>query len=325
MLDVMRFFAAIGVIFVHVSFVARPSPDMGEFLRFLMRWAVPFFFLLTGYFLRSESGLPVVTTDRLRKLIVILIAANVIYIPVLIAFDGITAMDVKIILSGAWFHLWFLSSLVVGLLTFLLIPKLEISRKYITVVSVTFILLAHIFDIVSSFDPKYIPIARFCRFLMAGPLMWVGFLLVDWRRWRPNSSGALVLLASGVLVCFAETLFYSKIQTSIFDRQYSLGSLAIAVGAILWASETQRQAWDPLVKIGRDCSLMIYIIHPIFLKVTAILVGLLGVTASLPYWQVLIGGVFSICAALLIDRYLPVVANLLRGEMPSLRKDFHAR
>ena len=272
MLDAMRLAAAIGVIFIHVSFVAHSSPDMGEFLRFLMRWAVPFFFLLTGYFLKQGEGFPTVSVDRLRRIVIISLVANLVYLPLLLVTDGVRALDLSTITSGTWFHLWFLSSLVFGMLTLLLPPKTGLTPRHITIMSIGFIILAHAFDILSSFDEGYLPLARLCRFVIAGPLIWLGFILASLHK-RPKPSVSLALVMFGIMVCIAETVLYSKIEMSIFSRQYSLGSMAVAIGIVLWARDTRRRPLDALVRIGRDYSLVIYVIHPIFLKVTAVLIG----------------------------------------------------
>ena len=53
--DMLRLVAIFGVVFLHQKFDAVSGLDASSILRLMMRWSVPFFFMLTGFFLREEG------------------------------------------------------------------------------------------------------------------------------------------------------------------------------------------------------------------------------------------------------------------------------
>src|SRR5574338_1082970 len=84
-IDTLRLFAALEVIFLHVTFQQLPRlAAIG--IRLQARWAVPFFFIISGYFLARRLAKPERKDAQapVQRLIWIFILWNIIYFPVVI-------------------------------------------------------------------------------------------------------------------------------------------------------------------------------------------------------------------------------------------------
>lgn len=114
-IDAYRVFALAAVVMLHSFQPLSHDPETGTVLTYFARWAVPFFFITTGYFLGvSSPG----TVDGILKLAKRLAPVMVFWVVVyLIYFNSIsTLQDPKVIFGyiisgGPGFHLWFLSAL----------------------------------------------------------------------------------------------------------------------------------------------------------------------------------------------------------------------
>lgn len=122
-LDRFRIVAAVLVTAIHTSPLATYTADGDFFLtRVLARLAVPFFFLVTGYFLsRSEwSSLP----RFLKKTGLLYLAAMLLYLPLNLYsrnLSGWENMVRGILFDGTFYHLWYFPAVLLGsLLSFLL-------------------------------------------------------------------------------------------------------------------------------------------------------------------------------------------------------------
>jgi surface polysaccharide O-acyltransferase-like enzyme len=86
-------------------------------LRLFSRWAVPFYFITTGFFIREKIEKNNLDFKRIQKnvstLISILIVSSAIYI--LVNFvNGYFPIGIVSVLIGSHFHLWFIGSLLTG-------------------------------------------------------------------------------------------------------------------------------------------------------------------------------------------------------------------
>ena len=124
-IDACKFVAFIGVVFIHTSHALDISgPSALGFLDQISRFAVPFFFLASGYFLglRSRPGWP---AWRRRSIRILTIFAFWSFFYVLLARPSLHELVsvrflAKWILSGGpGYHLWFLPSLLICLSVFL--------------------------------------------------------------------------------------------------------------------------------------------------------------------------------------------------------------
>lgn len=124
-LDYFKLTAAFLVAAIHTSPFASFSADADFiFTRVIARVAVPFFFMVTGYFLlpqyvfgRSMDMRPLMRS--LKKLLYLYAAAVLLYLPVNLYAGqiqdlGVWAFFRMLLVDGTFYHLWYLSAAVLG-------------------------------------------------------------------------------------------------------------------------------------------------------------------------------------------------------------------
>lgn len=115
-LDRARLAAALLVVAIHTGPLASYSAE-GDFwlCRVLARLAVPFFFMLTGHFLarRAWRG----TGALWRRTALLYGAAVLLYLPLNLYAGGFSPWQAvqKLLLTGTFYHLWYLPALLLGL------------------------------------------------------------------------------------------------------------------------------------------------------------------------------------------------------------------
>lgn len=125
--EAFKFIAAILVIAIHTSPLESYLAD-GDFIltRVIARVAVPFFFLVTGYFvlpkfMEKQNGLSALKKYVLRIFLVYL-GATVLYLPVQIykgtfaTEEGILVFFKDFFTDGTFYHLWYLPASIYGVL-----------------------------------------------------------------------------------------------------------------------------------------------------------------------------------------------------------------
>ena len=124
-LDYFKLAAAFLVAAIHTSPLASFSADMDFiFTRVIARVAVPFFFMVTGYFLlpqyvfgRSMDRRPLLRC--LKKLLYLYLTGIFLYLPVNLYAGqfrdpGIRDFFRMVLLDGTFYHLWYLPAAVLG-------------------------------------------------------------------------------------------------------------------------------------------------------------------------------------------------------------------
>ena len=114
-LDRFRLLAAVLVVCIHTSPLSSASPSWDFWLtRVLARTAVPFFFMVSGYFLAESEWKN--TGKFLKKTILIDLAAVVLYLPLNLYSGGYSPLEwaKKLLASGTLYHLWYFPALILG-------------------------------------------------------------------------------------------------------------------------------------------------------------------------------------------------------------------
>lgn len=126
-IDYFKFIAALLVVAIHTSPLSSFSTDADFiFTRVLARTAVPFFLMVTGYFLLTqylfEKSMDIRPLCRfLKKISLLYGVAIVIYLPINIYaghFQGVSIADfLRVFLfDGTFYHLWYLPASMIGVL-----------------------------------------------------------------------------------------------------------------------------------------------------------------------------------------------------------------
>lgn len=114
-LDCFRLVAAIAVAAIHTSPLQSLSPQADTWLcRVLARLAVPFFFMITGYFLAQKGWRG--TGRFLKRTAFLYGAAVLLYLPLNWYAGGFGFAEgaQKLLLTGTFYHLWYLPAVLLG-------------------------------------------------------------------------------------------------------------------------------------------------------------------------------------------------------------------
>lgn len=265
--DILRLVAAFSVVTLHIEPVGAIPGDLLGSIWMLARYAIPAFFMITGFFSGDRfRAQPDQTIQQLARVAGIFIAGIAIYIPFQYGREGIHAVSARllsfaVLTGGTCYHLWFLSSLFFGILflalwhraglaRFLFLPSLVIGGVY---------LAANYYQGLT--DEQFM----FLRYLSSIPLIYLGMVL----RRRMSSIQhhgiwiAWLLIALGVSLQFLE----SDIGSRYFGKdpryyQLLLGSIPYAAGMLILACSIQVSPPLRFLAIwGREHSLGIYVMH----------------------------------------------------------------
>lgn len=144
-IEVFKYIAAVLVIAIHTSSLETYSAD-GDFIltRVLARVAVPFFFMVTGYFvlpkcMDKQTGLSVLK-KKVFQLSLLYLAVTVLYLPLQI-YKGTFKQEQGILLflkdfftDGTFYHLWYLPACIYGcIFSVLLLRKCRLEAVQIIV------------------------------------------------------------------------------------------------------------------------------------------------------------------------------------------------
>lgn len=301
-LDAVKAVAALGVVFIHVSFPGQT----GQVIKALARSAVPFFFMVSGYFCYYNRR----NTDRGSR-ITDKIPAKVHHILKLLTFAvlfyflwGSVMHLVEKEAIGPWLqemvkkehlqellwynstsqlkpHLWFLPALVYCYILEYLIEKLHLGKIAYLLVPVLlgcFLWRAYFGRVQGVFYHTM----EYRNYLFMGlPFFLAGQMIHEYEKmlgrklsWQVLFAG--VLLGSGITVweCF---------QTGA--REVYPGNVLLAVSLFLLCIlyDTKIRMPQFLAVLGRDCAFLIYLLHPAVAEMMKKLAGFLGVSRNPAY------------------------------------------
>ena len=125
LLDDARVAAALLVVAIHTSPLASLNADADFWLtRVLARLAVPFFFLVTGYFLGKDHWRGAVAFCK--KTMLIYLGAVLLYLPLNVYGGGFAANTLltKFLIDGTFYHLWYFPAVILGVALAALLSRL---------------------------------------------------------------------------------------------------------------------------------------------------------------------------------------------------------
>ncbi|MBO6046813.1 MAG: serine racemase VanT catalytic subunit [Erysipelotrichaceae bacterium] len=129
-IDNFRLLAACLVIAIHISPLAVISPTSDLILtRIIGRLAVPFFFMVSGYFVLSHYDNNDRVTRFLKKSFHLYVIGMCLYLPVMIYSHGIQSLPAliqDIVMDGTFYHLWYFPASMIGIIiSYYLIRRLD--------------------------------------------------------------------------------------------------------------------------------------------------------------------------------------------------------
>ena len=313
--DTFRLLAALGVVVLHVEYPNVPS-EIAIGLRLMSRWAIPFFFLISGYFLAANNT----KSNRLNvqpvveRLIWIFLVWAFVYAFVVIYQHDLSTSIQRIvspyfIYFGNFVHLWFLPSLIFGYLIIAFCYNFNLKGLLIvlSILAVITTLLSGSYAVIDLGMPLDLAAASVW---LSIPFLYIGFLF--YKKGHPAwwVSCLLIIFGAGLQV-FEARFLANKFGSSPYEHEFLLGTIPFGIGmAGLALSDLKFLKYSIFSNWGRDYSLGIYLIHP--------LIAILLSKFISPFSPELLGNpIWQISAPLIIISISIMLLGLLRRYFPS--------
>jgi surface polysaccharide O-acyltransferase-like enzyme len=322
--DTFRLLAVFFVVVVNTQYPNLPEHTVA-WVKLALRWAIPFFFILNGYFLasRSERTKSLDIRAAVERLAWIFLVWNLIYLPLEIWGDGLNLRGVFDLLSaplflftGSYHHLWLISSLLFGYL-FIAILNHYNAKRILPIVSIVSLAIGLLGGGYQIFKLGFVLGFNIPRFWLSIPFLYMGWLTYrgGYFAWWV---AVLLIVFGAALQIFEAQVLYTYFWLPLDNRQFLLGTILLAYGMAWLALANVSVLWHPLLaKWGREYSLGIYLIHPLInIVLVYALLYAAPVVATNPILQALFPlVVFSLSTAAVIatGNYAPAVYNFLLG------------
>lgn len=307
-IDILKAICAFLIVCIHVPFPG----SVGAYFTALTRIAVPIFFMITGYFY-SDATARHKEKQQITKIFHLSLETNILYFVWNIAL-GILRRDnivtyVQKFFTGknilkflvlndsplAW-HLWYLGAVFYVLVIVLLMDKFNCRRVlyYLTPILLIVDLVFGKYSLLI-FHREF-PYILVGNFLCVGiPYFCIGNLLRKKQcaeKWDKEVLRGLIILfaISSLVERFA--LVNAGLNAT---RDHYISTTFLAISLFVYALKSN---WHNkrLVVIGRNYSTGLYIVHPIFITVFAIITDKLGIKSIYSY----VAPVVVYCATLIV-------------------------
>ncbi|HFP9402818.1 TPA: acyltransferase family protein [Raoultella planticola] len=315
-LDSLKLIAAFFIVVVHSGTFPEFGYLGGGLFENCTRWALPFFFLTSGYMIGNTQKINV--GKRINKLISILFWISIIYLPIILLKSIILndsffqrVVNLQTFFGGVYFHLWFIISLIIATL-FVNYFVTNLSSSFSLIICVCLLFLCWISDLLRSCDIGDDEFYLF-RMLMGTALVYVGYFLAS-KNIIINLKKELsfyIIFFGFVLILLESSLLFHFFDSKIHERQFPLGSVLIAFGFLIYGVSYNNEDGGIISKCGEKYSLGIYLLHPFILTFTSELFKRIHMSYSTPNLLIAFFGALAI--VFLIDRYFPWLYNRING------------
>ncbi|CAM3777171.1 acyltransferase family protein [Rahnella victoriana] len=314
-LDAVKLLACFFIMVVHVGNYNELPALYGDLFRVSSRWALPFFFLSSGYLMGMAKELDV--GRKLNRLVSILFYSSIIYIPIIYRAVGgnIEKLIGKVISAdtlhgGTFFHLWFISALILGVVLTNYMLK-NVSLRWSLFIAFLIIIGCWYGDLIKSLGYK-IYIFYPLRTLIAFSLVYLGFILAKTNALSmiKNSISVFVIIL-GIMAMITEVyLMHRFYGADMNERQFPL--MCVPVSVFLLALSVNINIKDNLIsRLGKDFSLGVYLIHPFLLYIAVHDVGyFIAQNSSVKLVSCFVISIFILIFA---KRYVPLVYRKING------------
>ncbi len=336
-LDRFRLLAAFLIITIHVSPLSAVSLEADFFLtRILARLAVPFFFLVTGYFVlgKEADGRRFPRTRRFLLRTGLLYALSVIlYLPFGVYaghYENLTAGGLlrMLFFDGTFYHLWYFPACILGVALTAGLMRFFSRRTTALVVGLLYLvglfgdsyygLAAPVPALKTLYDGLF-QVSSFTRNgLFFAPLFLVTGAWLSEKRSQDSPRRYLPGFVISFALMTAEAFLLRSFQLPRHDSMYLFLVPSMVFLFLLLLSMDVK----PSRKL-RTVSTWIYILHPailILLRTAARPLHLTKLLVENPLVQFLSVSLFSAGAAFLAAALLPVISGILPGNREVRKK-----
>lgn len=280
-LNVIKFIAAILVVMIHSMALKSVSEDLWIVSSLgLCRIAVPFFFIISGYFFYNLNSIEE-RINKIKKYTVFYFKALIIESVLLIPFilmviknAGIVIFLKNLIFIGVTGSLWYISSMVIGLL--FILPFLKKNNlKLLAGFSIIFFLFGLTGDSYYGFFKdsflnnailtyKSIFVMMQVGFTASVPFLTLGIFINKFKLVEKVKK-PLVYLILALVLLIIETFILTKNNIAIDNNLY-IALLIAAPMLFIFALKSKIKVKDESSQLMRKLSVLIYILHqPIML------------------------------------------------------------
>lgn len=317
-LDGLRFIAAVTVILRHTGEYPELPEGWGGLIRVSVRWCVPFFFLAFGYHLRQpERDGPVIPLEGVARIARMFAIASLLYLPLMIAKGATPLSEIgpALILTGTWYHLWFLSALCLALVVIAAVSKAPGGGPLLDLAAGVILAAFVALDVVMSIDGRYGGALDLARQAQGIALVWLGYRLAR-ARVRPAGWVVAALVLGGVMLTFLDVFVLERFGGHMSWRQCSPGAILVAVGLLFWGVKGTIGLPEWMVWMGRKHAFAIYILHPVFVAAAGAVIAGLGGGARPSLAIAALALVATLAGAEGLRRYAPGARAVMDGRLP---------
>lgn len=273
-IDALRGLACILVVFIHSPIPGR----IGEVINTVTLIAVPFFFMVSGYFCYYDKSDKLVKKfkSKISHILKITMISCIIYFILSLLktrnlnsiIQSIFKLDVllKFIFfndtSFIGFHLWYLFALIYGLVVFYVVHRLKLFKLF-AIISILLIFIRIIgCEFITTFaDTKIVEIYKKIFIYTGLPFMSMGYFIHKYENILKNKINIKLNIYMLIFISFAiNTVVYIITKGSFVTIWSNILVISLFIAAILNRNNTP----SVLSKFGKKYSLFIYIMHLAF-------------------------------------------------------------
>lgn len=327
-IDVLKSLAALLIVCIHAPFQGK----IGDYFVSICRIGVPIFFMITGYFYDTvvERGKEFI---QIKKIFRLFLCVNVLYLcwKVLLSiasgkgllkyFEEILTVD--LIIEGLVFnespfngHLWYLGALLYSLIIIFMFNRLK-AIKILFFITPFLLMTDLIFG-------KYscvllgveFPVFYVRNFLFVGiPYIIIGMLIRNLEKKKIYIYKWIPIF--GILVFTLTTIlekYMLEINALDTTRDHYISTTLLATSVFIYFSQfytIRTGISNILVKIGRDYSLGIYVLHPIIMTLMSKLFKAINLYQMYKYVRPIL--IYIVTA--IITAYLLETMKLIKKKM----------
>lgn len=279
-MDKFRILCAIFIIAIHTyPFVTVNQNLEIIFTHIICRVGVPFFLMVTGYFVLPKAiSNKQKLVEYTKKILKMYILCILLYLPINIYSGNISNSILEIIkdifINGTFYHLWYFPALILGIwIVYYLIKKLN-KKTIVTILLVLYIIglfgdsyykLGNSINFVSSLYNVIFSIFDYTRNgLFYTPIfLYLGY---DFNTRKLNIKNSLILFIISLILMIIEGLIVNYYHIQKHDSMYiMLIPVMIFLFSLILNTSTSNN------KKLRNLSTIIYIIHPLIIVLVRLL------------------------------------------------------
>lgn len=310
-IDIGKFVAALFVIAIHTALFQDINYSLYFiFNELICRLGVPFFAICSGFFVCKEiqgKGFKAIKRQE-YKLIKIYILWTILYflflLPNWIEIDYLNFKNCigyikSALLSGSYFHLWYLLYIIYSLPFFYIVVKYVNFKYWIYIAILLYGLYALYYGYIEFLPKKVSQVLNLIKIgyalsisqFITLPMLLCGAFLSKTKKWTLKNS-YIGLVLSFILLMTEATILKSWNHKSEFSYIFFILPVAYYIFRTLYKVNINKFRWQNLGNV----SLIIYCIHPMFCKyinllpsntiIHFIIVSLLSVVTSICWIQI---------------------------------------